>query len=361
MADTAKSYSHHKYFISIVEIVYSITLALIFLGSGFSLSLEAFLKSTGLSGCLLPAGFLLISSMLYYVLNLPFNFYAGFTLEHKFNLTKQKAASWWMDQLKSAVLGFIFSLVFVLFFYWVLGRFSQWWLAVSAFWLFFSLILAKLAPVLIIPIFFKYKKLEDEALRQRILNLAVKMRIKLLDVFEIDLSKKTLKANAAFTGMGKSRRVLLADTLKDKYSHDEIEVILAHEFAHCRLGHILKLIIINSLLTLGLFYLIFRTSVYALAIFKLSSLAQLASLPLIFLYFVLFGVILSPLEAFVSRFFEREADSLALKETRAKEAFISLMEKLASQNLADRNPHPLIKFFFFSHPPIDERIKIAEK
>jgi len=155
--------------------------------------------------------------------------------------------------------------------------------------------------------------------------------------------------------------VLLADTLKDKYSHDEIEVILAHEFAHYRLGHILKLIIVNSLLTLGLFYLIFKTNAYTLAIFKLNSLTQLASLPLVFLYFMLFGIILAPLEALVSRLFEREADNLALKETGAKEAFISLMEKLAVQNLADRNPHPLIKFFFFTHPPIDERIKLAKK
>ncbi|MDP2831125.1 MAG: M48 family metalloprotease, partial [Candidatus Omnitrophota bacterium] len=186
------------------------------------------------------------------------------------------------------------------------------------------------------------------------------MQIKLLDVLEIDFSKKTLKANAAFTGMGKTKRVLLADTLKDKYTLDEVEVILAHEFAHYRLKHMLKLIAVNSLLTLGLFYLIFKTSVYALGVFKLDSLVQLSSLPLIFLYFILFGIIMAPLEALVSRLFEKEADNLALKVTGSKEAFISLMEKLASQNLADRNPHPLIKFFFFTHPPIDERIKIAK-
>ncbi|MDD5465978.1 MAG: M48 family metallopeptidase [Candidatus Omnitrophica bacterium] len=362
MADTiAKSYSHHKYALSIIDTVYSITLLLIFLGSGFSLSLEAFLKSINLPGYLLPGAFLLISSLLYYVLNLPLNFYTGFILEHKFNLTKQKAGAWWIDQLKSAVLGYIILLILVVSFYWVLGKFIHWWLVISVFWIFFSVVLARLTPILIIPLFFKYKKLDDELLRQRIFNLAAKMRVKLLDVFEIDFSKKTLKANAAFTGMGKTRRVLLADTLRDKYSHDEIEVILAHEFAHYRLGHIIKLIIVNSLATLGLFYLVFRTSIPALAVFKLHSLAQLAGLPLVFLYFILFGIITQPLEAFISRRFEREADNLALKATGAKEAFISLMEKLANQNLADRNPHPLIKFFFFTHPPIDERIKLAEK
>ena len=109
-----------------------------------------------------------------------------------------------------------------------------------------------------------------------------------------------------------------------------------------------------------LFYLIFKTSFYFLEIFKLSSLTQLASLPLVFLYFMIFGIMAQPLEAYISRRFEREADSLALKTTQNKEAFISLMEKLSEQNLADRSPHPLIKFFFFDHPPIDERIKIAK-
>jgi len=361
MPGLAKSYSHQKYTLSIIDTFYSIALLLIFLGSGLSLRLEDFLKSSGLPGYLLIAVYLLAVSFLYYLFSLPLNFYASFTLEHKFNLSKQKPGDWAADQLKSGILAYLFSLILILAFYWVLGKFNQWWLVISLIWIVFSVVLAKLAPVLIIPLFFKHKKLDDQSLRQRIFNLAAKMQVKLTDVFEIDFSKKTLKANAAFTGMGKTRRVLLADTLKDKYTEDEVEVILAHEFAHYRLKHIIKLIALNSLVTLGLFYLIFRTSVYTLAVFKLDSLTQLASLPLVFLYFMLFGIMAQPLEAYISRGFEKEADLLALKVTGAKEAFISLMEKLAAQNLADRSPHPLIKFFFFSHPPIDERIKLANK
>ncbi|MDD5128448.1 MAG: M48 family metallopeptidase [Candidatus Omnitrophica bacterium] len=360
MADPAKSYSQQKYFLSIIDTFYGIALILLFLGTGLCLFLEDFIRSLGLSGYLATSVFLLIILFIYYFLSLPFNFYAGYTLEHKFNLSKQKISSWWLDQFKSGVLAYIILLVLILCFYWILVKFDQWWLVVSVFWIVFSVLLAKLTPVLIIPLFFKYKKLEDEVLRQRIFDLAQKMQVKLLDVFEIDFSKKTLKANAAFTGMGKTKRVILADTLKDKYTHEEVEAILAHEFAHFQRKHILKLIIINSLLTLGLFYLIFKTNSYFLGAFKLNSLGQLASLPLVFLYFMLFGVFLQPLEAYVSRRFEREADALALKTTRNKEAFVSLMDKLASQNLADRNPHPLIKFFFFDHPPIDERIKAAK-
>jgi STE24 endopeptidase len=360
MADLAKSYSHQKYTLSIIDTFYSIALILVFLGSGLSLFLENLIKGINLPDYLSIAVFLFAVSAIYYLLSLPLNFYSGFSLEHKFNLTKQKAGAWWLDQLKSGVLSYIFLLILILTFYWVLGRFNQWWLPLSIFWIVFSVVLAKLTPVLIIPLFFKYKKLEDDILRQRIFNLAQKMQVKLMDVFEIDFSKKTLKANAAFTGMGKTKRVILADTLKDKYSYDEVEAILAHEFAHCQARHIMKLIILNSLITLGLFYLIFKTSFYFLGVFKLSSLAQLASLPLVFLYFMLFGIMAQPLEAYISRRFEKEADSLALKTTQNKEAFISLMEKLSAQNLADRKPHALIKFFFFDHPPIDERIKIAK-
>ncbi|MDP2831283.1 MAG: hypothetical protein Q8O02_03450, partial [Candidatus Omnitrophota bacterium] len=204
MPGLAKSYAHQKYTLSIIDTVYSIALLLIFLGSGLSLYLEGFLKSFGLPHCLLIAAYLGVILFLYYLLSLPLNFYTSFTLEHKFNLTKQKAEAWRLDQLKSAILGYIISLILVLSFYWALGKFTQWWLVLSIFWIVFSVVLAKLAPVLIIPLFFKYKKLEDEALRQRIFNLASKMQIKLLDVFEIDFSKKTLKAIAAFTGMGKT-------------------------------------------------------------------------------------------------------------------------------------------------------------
>ena len=228
------------------------------LGTGFSLSLEDHLRNINLSGGLLIGAFFLVISFLFYLINLPLNFYSSFILEHKFNLSKQKAKDWWLDQLKSGALAYVISLILILAFYGILNRFSNsWWLILSIFWIGFSLILAKLTPVLIIPLFFKYKKLDDGLLRQRILNLAYKMQIKLMDVFEIDLSKKTLKANAAFTGLGRTRRVILADTLKDKYNYDEIEVILAHEFAHYRLRHILKLILINSLVTLGLFFIVF--------------------------------------------------------------------------------------------------------
>lgn len=361
MDGAAKRYSCLKYTLVIVETAYLIFLLFLCLSSNFSAILrERLFNLTGANLFFIPA-YLALLFFGYSLLNFPLNFYHSYILEHKFSLSRQNIRHWLTDQLKGGIIAYIIALILAGAFYYILRHNPQnWWLVISLFWVFFSLILARLTPTLIIPLFFKYKKLPEGALRERIMRLAEKMKIEILDCFEIDFSKKTLKANAAFLGWGKSRRVILADTLKDKYTDDEIEVILAHEFAHYKLKHLLKLIALNSLVTIVIFYLIFKTSDYSLHFFGLPSLSDIAALPLVLIYFVLFGIIMQPFQNYISRRLESNADRMALSVTGFKDAFISMMEKLSCQNLADKNPHPLIKFFFFDHPPIEERIAIAK-
>lgn len=360
MAEPAKRYSSLKYTLSILETFYQLILLLLFLGSGLSRILAVGLLSFTPNYYFIVPLYILIISVVYYILDFPINFYHSYILERRFRLSEQKIKDWFKDQVKAGIIFYIIALILIAALYYILKHFiHSWWIAISLFWIFFSLILAKLTPVVIIPLFFKYKRLSDENLRERIMNLADKMKVKILDCFEIDFSKKSLKANAAFVGWGATRRVILADTLKDKYSYDEIEVILAHEFAHYRLKHLLKLILVNSGVIIISFYLIFRTSSYTLSLFGLSSLSDIASLPLVLIYFVLLGIVMQPFENYLSRRLERNADIEALKITGLRDAFISMMNKLSLQNLADRNPHPVIKFFFFDHPPIDERIALA--
>jgi STE24 endopeptidase len=358
--DRAKSYSSLKYILTIIDTLYLLILLSIFLASGLSgILARGLLKFSAKNYLAIPL-YLLIISLGYYILDFPLNFYHSYVLEHRFSLSRQKVEDWLRDQIKAAGISYIIALILTSAFYYILKHFlHNWWLVISLFWIFFTLILAKLAPVAIIPLFFKYKKLTDATLRERIMKLADKMKVKILDCFEIDFSSKTIKGNAAFAGMGRTRRVILADTLKDKYTYDEIEVILAHEFAHYKLRHLLKLIFVNSAATIVIFYLIFETSDYTLKLFGLSSLFDIAALPLVFIYFVLSGIIMQPLGNYISRRLEKDADKLALSSTGLKEAFICAMDKLGTQNLADRDPHPLIKFFFFDHPPIDERINMA--
>ena len=361
MGDPAKKYSSLKYTLAILDTAYLLLILFIFLVSGLSKKLALELFKFNANTYIITFLYVLIASVIYYILSFPLSFYHSYILEHKFSLSNQNLRDWFSDQLKSGMISYTIGLILVYAFYYIL-RISgnYWWVIISLFWIFFSLILAKLLPVVIIPLFFKYKKLTDDTLRERVIALAAKMKVKILDVFEIDFSKKTLKANAAFVGTGSTRRVILADTLKDKYSYDEIEAILAHEFAHYRLKHLLKLIFINSVATILVFYFIFKTSAYILGIFGFSSLSEIAALPLLLIYFALFGIIMQPFENYVSRALERNADKMALEVTGLKAAFISMMDKLAKQNLADRNPSPLIKFYFFDHPPIDERIAMAE-
>jgi STE24 endopeptidase len=359
--DKAKRYSCLKYCAAVIDLIYLFFLLFVFTASGLSKILARAVSEHIASNHFANFCYIFIVYAVYYLLNFPLNFYRSYALEHKFCLSNQKFASWLKDQLKAGIISFIIVAILISAFYYVLSRFfSTWWMIISLFWILFSLILAKLVPVIIIPLFFKYEKLSDEALRERIIKLADRMKLKVLDVFEIDFSKKTVKANAAFVGLGATKRVILSDTLKDKYSYDEIEVILAHEFAHYRLRHLIKLILINSLAIMLSFYVIFMTSGYVLSMFGLSTLSDIAALPVILMYFVIFGIATQPFENYISRRLERNADLEALKVTGLKEAFISMMEKLSSQNLADRNPHPLIKFFFFDHPSIEERIAVAK-
>ncbi|MBN1913097.1 MAG: M48 family metallopeptidase [Candidatus Omnitrophica bacterium] len=350
----AKRYAFLKYILEICNTIFLLFFLFAFAKIGFSKALASRLPSLPL--------YLLAFYLLYFALDLPINFYRSHVLEHRFALSNQKIGSWFFDQLKSGAISYLIVVILAGSFYYILSKYPySWWFWVSLFWIFFSLFLTKIVPVAVIPLFFKYRRLGDIALKERILSLADRLEVKILDVYEIDFSKKTLKANAAFVGMGNTRRVLLADTLKNKYTQDEIEVILAHEFAHCRMKHLLKLVFFNSTSTVALFYLIFLSSGYSLGAFGFSSLEDLAALPVILIYFIIFGLITQPLSNYISRRFEKSADILAVKTTGLKNAFISAMEKLSDQNLADRKPHPIIKFFFFDHPPIDERIKLISK
>jgi len=362
LLDKAKRYASIKYSLAIIEAIYLLAFLFILMASGLSRILATRISN------LIPNHFLalailvyiLVVYILYYLLDFPLNLYRSFVLEHRFSLSNQKLGDWLKDQIKAGIIAYIIISILAEAFYYILRHYLHaWWLIISLFWIFFSLVLAKLVPVVIIPLFFKYRKLSDDTLRERIIDLADKMQVKILDVFEIDFSQKTKKANAAFVGWGRTKRVILADTLKDKYSFDEIEVILAHEFAHYRLKHLSKLILVNSSVIMFSFYIIFISSEHSLSIFGLRSLWDIAALPVILIYFVILGIIMQPFENYISRRLERNADLMALKVTSKKDAFISMMEKLASQNLSHRNPHPLIKFLFFDHPPVDERIAMA--
>jgi len=206
------------------------------------------------------------------------------------------------------------------------------------------------------PIFYKVIPLRDEELKTRISNLAKGAGIKVENVFSFDMSKNTKKANAAFTGLGKTKRIILGDTLLNEYSKDEIETVIAHELGHYKHKHIIKNLIfgtVSSFLTFFVISILYKNS---LSWFDFESITQIAALPLLSLWAMIIGLTQSPIGNILSRKYEYEADRYAIESTLKPESFINTLNKLTDQNLGDREPHPFIECFFYSHPSIKNRI-----
>jgi STE24 endopeptidase len=358
----SKKYNNIKLGFSIGEGILSFILILIFVAAGFSRELENYLSHYFSSQYLLFIAFVAASGIAAAIIFSPVNFYTGFYLEHKFKLSNQTFFKWIWEGLKGLIISSIIGLPILLFFYFALNKFGNlWWLPFAIVLFVVSVILARIVPVLILPLFYKVTPIDDEDLKERINRLAKDAGIKVENVYKFDMSKNTKKANAAFTGIGKSKRILLGDTLLENYSKDEIETVIAHELGHYKKKHIIKNIIIgtvSSFLTLFLIAFFYRMSI---AWFGFDKIAIIAALPILSLWGMLIGLIQSPLSNILSRKYEYEADEYAVSSTEKSSAFKSTLEKLTEQNLGDKDPHPFVEWFFYSHPSIKNRIAAIDK
>ncbi|MFI5144692.1 MAG: M48 family metallopeptidase [Ignavibacteria bacterium] len=358
---TAKRYEKIKLRVSISESIISLLLILIFVYSGISKKLEIYLISYTSNPYFLLILFLVVIGIISQVLSFPFDYFFGFRLEHKFSLSNQTFSKWIIEGLKSLAVGVVLGVPILLLFFWILRTFEFWWFWFGCVILIYSVVLAQVAPVLIFPLFYKFKPLENENLKNKILDLCTKVGFKIKGVFSFDMSKTTKKANAAFTGMGKTKRIILADTLIAGFSEEEIETVFAHELGHYKKGHIKKTISFSIISTfIGLFII----SILYKKILALSGFASISDISVLPLFAVIAGVIgflSSPLGSYISRKFEFEADKFAVITTGNFEAFKSAMEKLAFQNLTDDEPNKFVEFWFHSHPSIKRRIEAAGK
>ncbi|MGA9406782.1 MAG: M48 family metallopeptidase [Bacteroidota bacterium] len=358
----AKQYSRIKLTLSLIGTAISFILTLAIVVTGFSLRVENFVHSYTQS----PYGELLlfgaILGLLSSIFSFPLNFYSGFILEHRYNLSNQSFFQWLWEQGKAFLVSIPIAVPLVLLFYFFLREYQElWWLPVATAIFIVSMLLSKIVPVFIMPLFYKFTPLENDALKERILAMCKTTRMNVTGIFTFNLSKTTKKANAGFTGIGKSKRIILGDTLMQHFSDDEVETVFAHELGHYVHGHIWKNILVG---TLSIYVGLFITSkLYLLSLgwFDFSSVDQLAALPLLALWLGVYSLLTSPLSNVVSRKYEFEADRYALNKTGNASAFTSTMRKLAEMNLADTAPHPVIEFLFYSHPSIEKRIRAAEK
>jgi STE24 endopeptidase len=299
---------------------------------------------------------LLISKVLSFGLD-----YYGFRLERKFQLSTQKFRAWLWDEAKGFLLGLVLGGIVVELLYFMIRQFPQhWWIITWAVFIGLFILMAQIAPVVLFPIFYKFEPLDNEDLRRRLVLLSEHAGTRVRGVYRWKLSEKSKKANAALTGLGSTRRIILADTLLDNYAPEEIEAVLAHELGHHVHRHILKSIFVQAGITLLGFWAANWVLHYAVDHHMFEELSDFANLPLLALTATALSLVLMPALNAYSRFNERQADRYAFESIASVEPFISSMNKLAQQNLAERTPSKWIEALFHSHPAISKRVAAAE-
>lgn len=337
------------------------TVILVGLLGGGSVELREWSAVAGDSPTVTVILYVLALSLLFDLATLPFSFYQGFLLERRYGLSTETMSHWWKDHFKAAAIGLLFAEAGAVFVYFTLRNWPGfWWVVAGLGYAAVTVLLVNLAPVLLLPLFFTFKPLEKETLRHRLTELASKAGTRIMGVYEWTLSDRTKKANAALTGMGGTRRILLSDTLLAEYSDDEIEVILAHELAHHVHRDLWTSVFFDMLLTFAGFFAAHHLLQRAVPVFGLRDIADPAGLPILLLAAGAIGLGVKPLMNAVSRAHERRADSYALKMTKNPAAFITAMKRLGRQNLAEENPSRLVQAFFYTHPPIKERLTAAQ-
>ncbi len=291
---------------------------------------------------------------------LPISYLKGYRLEHRYGLSNLTFWGWVKDQLKGLAVGGTLAILGVEFVYWTLRNWpAEWWIISATAFVAFFILLANLAPVLLFPIFFKFKPVEDAALTERLLELSRRAGTRVRGVFEWKLSEKSKKANAALVGLGNTRRIILSDTLLENFSADEVEAVLAHEFGHHVRHHVFRMMVVQTVTTYLGFYLANACLLKWGPALGFRGVADFANFPLLVLVSLGLSVLLLPCVNSHSRWLERQADAYALKTVPDKSAFITSMEKLGEINLAERRPAAWIEFIFHSHPSIEKRIARA--
>jgi STE24 endopeptidase len=308
------------------------------------------------------SGYVVVLGIVLELVGLPVAFYRGVTLERRYGLSTQTTAKWWIDHLKAGAIALIFAAAAALI---VLSliRWSpeRWWVSAAIVFTVILVLLAQLAPVLLMPLFYEITPLSRDALRNRLLALADRAGTHIAGVFEWRLSDRTKKANAALAGIGRTRRILLSDTLLAEHSDDEIEVILAHELAHHVYRDIWAAIVVETvLIALGCFAADRVLATFASSA-GLEGKGDVAGLPLLVLAAGAVSLALMPVANALSRAHERRADRYALTMTHNAPAFIAAMKRLAAQNLAEEEPSRLVQVLFHTHPPIAARIAAARR
>jgi STE24 endopeptidase len=350
---------------AIASIGLSAAIFVVLLASGLSISIANLAR--GVSGAqpntysaLAVAVYVLLVAVVHEVITFPLAFYQGFLLEQRYGLSKESRRGWLADRVKAALLALALSTGAAEVIFLSMRVSTKWWWGLtSGVFMIAIAALTRVAPVLLLPLFYRFTPMSRESLRNRLVSLSEKAGVPVLGVYEWALGEKSRRANAALVGSGSTRRILLSDTLLAEYSEDEIEVILAHEIAH-HVHHDIRNAFVTeaALLALALYA---AATVLALSWDRLglTGVTDIAGLPLLVLAGGALTTVAAPIVNAVSRRNERRADRFAITNTKQPAASISAMKRLGTQNLAEEHPSKIVLWLFHSHPPIEQRIEAA--
>jgi STE24 endopeptidase len=357
-----RAYNRARRWLEIGDLAVSFGFLIVLLATGWTKTLSGLATHLGGDHYALDLFFyVMFLSVISKVLGFALDF-SGFRLEHRFNLSNQRLFSWIKDEFKGWLLGLAMATLLAEIVYALIRTSPQYWWIIA--WMIFMalfIFFAQIAPVVLFPLFYKFAPLQNDELKARLMRLGERAGTRVRGVYEWKLSEKSKKANAALTGLGNTRRIILADTLLQNYSNDEIEAVLAHELGHHVHGHMMKMIVVQAVVTLAGFWAanaVLRYAIDEQGMFQ--HLADFANLPLLALVASGLSLLLMPALNAYSRFTERQADLYCWKCVADVTPYITAMEKLARQNLSESHPSRLVELLFHSHPPISKRIAAAQ-
>lgn len=360
--EQAKRYEKENRLLGLIGTLFSLAVLLIFYHSGFS----AFLSKIPREGGALILTYLFyiaVFQLSLFLLSLPLSFYSSYIHEHKWNFSNHTKKSWFLENIKSFFVGLVLMWIVLGLLFWIWDQVPQyWWLAAGLGMVLFSVVFATIFPVVILPIFNKYTRIEDKELTDALEKILNQGGLRSSGFFKEDMSRQTKKENAFLAGLGKTRRVVLGDNLMDNMNVNEMTAILAHEVGHYKHRHIWKGITLGAVQQFFVFFIVHLIMRSLFPLFLTSPQSNLTLFP----YFIILvsgisGFLFGPISQVLSRYFERQADRYALSALKKRGDFVSALAGIANRNLSNAYPQQWVKILYYSHPPIGERLELAEK
>ncbi len=345
---------------SLVSSIFNNLVLLVFLFGGLLNFYNSWVMSMDMN--IIFSGLLFFLLLVYAetVFSIPFSLYSTFKIENKYGFNTVTVRLWLADLLKSILLLTVLLGILITVGLWLVSKSpSYWWLWVWGFFFIFSLFIMYISPYIIEPLFNKFTPIEDNELEDEIKKVALKAGIKVSRIFRMDASKRSKHTNAYFTGIGRVKRIVLYDTLLEKMDRDEIVAVLAHEIGHWKKKHILKRIIVSEVIAFAAFYISFKIlqTDFILDLFSIETSSFLAKIVILGFIGNIAMFPVTPLSSYFSRRHERQADRFAYKLTGNTSSLASSLIKLSKDNLSNLHPHPLYAGFYYSHPPVVQRIR----